>query len=173
MNKYKQKLRTLLRNEKGLTLVELLAVIVILGIIAAIAIPAIGGIIDNSKKDAHIANAETVANAARLYATSNDVQGNKVIDISNATQGSEGLVQLGYVDKMPDNPDGSGDYHDGFVIIEKTGNSYSYYVQFLHSEGDGDVVFNTSTSGSTKVVSSKTGVSIEHIRSEGRSSIAD
>ena len=40
MKKFLQKR---LNNEKGLTLVELLAVIVILGIIAAIAMPSIGG----------------------------------------------------------------------------------------------------------------------------------
>ncbi len=40
MKKFLQKR---LKNEKGLTLVELLAVIVILGIIAAIAVPSIGG----------------------------------------------------------------------------------------------------------------------------------
>ena len=41
-----------LNNEKGLTLIELLAVIVILAIIAAIAVPAIGNIINNSKDKA-------------------------------------------------------------------------------------------------------------------------
>ncbi len=46
MKKFLQKR---LKNEKGLTLVELLAVIVILGIIAAIAIPSIGNIITEFK----------------------------------------------------------------------------------------------------------------------------
>ena len=67
-----KKLRRLFKNQKGFTLVELLAVIVILGIIAAIAIPSIGNIIDNSKEDAHEANAEMVVSAARLGVASNE-----------------------------------------------------------------------------------------------------
>ncbi|WP_420796508.1 type II secretion system protein [Alkalihalophilus pseudofirmus] len=67
------------KNEKGLTLVELLAVVVILGIIAAIAVPSIGGIIENSKKDAAISNAQQVLSAARLYAASGGDTSNEVV----------------------------------------------------------------------------------------------
>ncbi|WP_243385542.1 type II secretion system protein [Bacillus kexueae] len=56
-----------LNNERGLTLVELLAVIVILGIIAAVAVPAIGNIIENSKVDGAKADAIAMLNAAKLY----------------------------------------------------------------------------------------------------------
>lgn len=56
-----------LKNERGLTLVELLAVIVILAIIAIIAFVFIGGVIENSRKDAHIANAQQIISAAKLY----------------------------------------------------------------------------------------------------------
>lgn len=68
MKKFLQKK---LENEKGLTLVELLAVIVILGIIAAIAIPSIGGIIENSRVKAVKADAQTILSAANMYFAEN------------------------------------------------------------------------------------------------------
>lgn len=68
MKKFLQKK---LKNEKGLTLVELLAVIVILGIIAAIAVPAIGSLIDNSRVKAIKADAQTILSASNLYFAEN------------------------------------------------------------------------------------------------------
>ncbi|MGN7478845.1 type II secretion system protein [Solibacillus silvestris] len=62
-------LKKRIKNEKGLSLVELLAVIVILGIVAAIAVPAIGNIIENSRYNAVKADAINVINAANLYYT--------------------------------------------------------------------------------------------------------
>ncbi|MQR94845.1 type II secretion system protein [Fictibacillus phosphorivorans] len=54
------------KNEKGLTLIELLVVIVILGIIAAIAVVSIGGIIGNTKDKAKVTEAVQIINAAKL-----------------------------------------------------------------------------------------------------------
>ena len=48
----------MLRSKKGFTLVELLAVIVILAIILAIAIPSISGVIENSKRNAFESDAK-------------------------------------------------------------------------------------------------------------------
>lgn len=61
--------KKLVKNEKGLTLIELLAVIVILAIIAAIAVPAIGNIIENSRIKAVKADAINILNAANIYLT--------------------------------------------------------------------------------------------------------
>ncbi|QPC47054.1 type II secretion system protein [Mangrovibacillus cuniculi] len=54
-------------NEKGYTLVELLAVVVILGIIALIATIAIGGLLERAKKDALVANAIALKDAGTFY----------------------------------------------------------------------------------------------------------
>jgi type IV pilus assembly protein PilA len=61
-------------NKKGFTLVELLAVIVILAIILAIAVPSISGMITNSKKSAFEANVKMIITGISyqvLEATSN------------------------------------------------------------------------------------------------------
>ncbi|MDE4083815.1 prepilin-type N-terminal cleavage/methylation domain-containing protein [Planococcus maritimus] len=68
MKKFLQKK---LKDQKGMTLIELLAVIVIIAIIAAIAIPAISNLIQNSREDALVADAQNVLSAATLYFAEN------------------------------------------------------------------------------------------------------
>lgn len=70
-----QKIKNRLKDQAGLTLIELLAVIVILGIIAAIAVPSIMNVINNSKEDAIKSDAIQVLNAAKLYVASENVTG--------------------------------------------------------------------------------------------------
>ncbi|MBD8034545.1 prepilin-type N-terminal cleavage/methylation domain-containing protein [Solibacillus merdavium] len=64
-------LKKRIKNEKGLSLVELLAVIVILAIVAAIAIPAIGNIVENSRYNGVKADAVNVLSGAQIYFTDN------------------------------------------------------------------------------------------------------
>ncbi len=59
-----------IRSKKGVTLVELLAVIVILGIIAAIAVPTIGTIISRQRTRASEASFSSIEEAARLFSMS-------------------------------------------------------------------------------------------------------
>lgn len=56
-----------LKNKKGFTLIELIVVIVILGVLAAIAIPKLSGFSDTAKKSADVATAKTIATAALTY----------------------------------------------------------------------------------------------------------
>ncbi|PIC96669.1 Tfp assembly type protein [Sporosarcina sp. P26b] len=69
-------------NQKGLTLVELLAVIVILGIIAAIAVPAIGNIITNSKVNAMKADGQNILAAAQMYFAENGEKTAELVDLT-------------------------------------------------------------------------------------------
>ncbi|MGE8001901.1 type IV pilin protein [Lysinibacillus sp. NPDC093216] len=82
--------KKLLKNQKGLTLIEVLAVVVILAIVALIAIPAIGNIIDNSRIKGAKADAVNLINAAHLYYTDGgtEVFGEKMVDYYDTAGGA-------------------------------------------------------------------------------------
>ena len=99
-----------LKNEKGLTLIELLAVIVILAIIAAIAIPAIGNIIANSKYNAIKSDGINVINAAQLYYLDYPDEYDGDNSITPEVEGAvtaKGLQDTGYLDNKGTIPNGA------------------------------------------------------------------
>lgn len=89
-----QTMKKRMKNEKGLTLIELLAVIVILAVIAAIAIPAIGNIIANSKYNAVKSDALNILNAAQLHKMDNGGQAEVKVN------GDGGLKSEGYLEAV-------------------------------------------------------------------------
>ncbi|MCC5892603.1 prepilin-type N-terminal cleavage/methylation domain-containing protein [Exiguobacterium sp.] len=115
-----------LKDERGLTLVELLVVVVILGIIAAIAVVAIGGIIENSKKDAMVADAKQMVSAAKLHTASNPEAAS--LDFTKE-------VGQSYISKLND-PFGD-EYSKALVTITPDGNKYSYSVQLVGKKAIG------------------------------------
>ena len=119
----RKKLREIMDKEEGFTLVELLAVIVILGIIVAIAIPAIGNVIGESRDKATEAEQELVVDAARLYVTTNlegQVDNNQKISVYT-------LIDKGYLEELKEDStlkstETGGDY----VLIKKEDGKINY-----------------------------------------------
>jgi type IV pilus assembly protein PilA len=108
-------------------------VFVILGIIAAIAVPAIGNIVENSKKDAHVANAQMLLDAAKLAEAQNVSPGDD--DFYSLAE----LTTAGLIDETPKSPSKqSYDTTDSGVDVSQT----PYVVTLASDEGD----FVTGTS---------------------------
>ena len=76
-----------LKSKKGVTLVELLAVIVILGIIAAIAVPAIGGLIERQRENAAEQSFEIVLDQAKTYVLGEGLAAGNTFDLADMIPG--------------------------------------------------------------------------------------
>jgi len=57
----------MIRNEKGFTLIELMVVVLIIGILVAVAIPVFGSAAANARDKACTANIRTIAGAVAQY----------------------------------------------------------------------------------------------------------
>lgn len=68
-----KRFKDVMKDEQGLTLIELLAVVVILAVILGIGAVGIGQVIQNSKEDAQVASVQQVIAAAQIYDAQNAV----------------------------------------------------------------------------------------------------
>ena len=91
-----RKIRKMLQQQEGFTLVELMIVVVILGILAGVGIQQYGRVQTSAKASAHNANIKIITSAANMYLLTNDT----------APADVNALVSAGYLDAVPRNPFG-------------------------------------------------------------------
>ena len=94
----------IMKKNKGFTLVELLAVIVILAIVSLVAVPSINGLLRKSRTNMFCKKVESIEAAAKYYAQDNlsDLGSDSKMVIANKIP-IRLLVEKGYLKKDSDN----------------------------------------------------------------------
>ncbi len=86
--------RALKKNNKGFTLVELMVVVVIIGVLVAIAIPIYNNVTDTARDKADEANVRTIKGAVQMYAST---QGGQLPSVTNQVV-NESSILKNYLD---------------------------------------------------------------------------
>lgn len=128
-----------IRNNKGFTLVELIVVLAVLGIIAAIAIPKFTGVQDDATIKADATTAYSIIKAARLQET---MTGSKVTHYTGASGPGEVDLDTTYFDTSIA-PQSGGTYS-----IEG-GSGANYVVKWTPDTGKYATKEQTVTEGNT------------------------
>ncbi len=94
----------LLKEQRGLTIFELLGVLIILGIISTIIIPTVVGVVDKSEQDADTKTIENVGRIFAIWANQRDANGDCMLDLA-----SDGTSNMKHVGSEVTGWSGSGD----------------------------------------------------------------
>lgn len=115
-------------NNKGFTLVEVLAMLIVLGILMAITVPNITGILNQQKDGA------TVDDASRLVSSAQTIIATKR-EIARPISGNCKVLFMNYLDSGDDynKTANGGEYlrDDSFVIVKREGSKMLYYVRLV------------------------------------------
>lgn len=139
-------------GKKGFTLVELLAVLIILGIIMAIAIPSTVSILDNNKKKTYISDAKRFATMAELEYKKNGCLNGSGSDSSCTLYLSK--VNDGTLDEDPDG--GKYSLDQSYVLVEEKSSGGYYVMEYsVYLKGENRYV-GTSSKSAIKIDSNLT-----------------
>lgn len=120
-------------SKNGFTLVELLAVIVVLGIITALAVPKFSEYIDNSRKDTMLSTAQEFISATKTLLSSDDslpaIKEAVFIPISSIDLSRGGLSP--YTNKSFNDSN-----YKSYVLVYNDENNYIYFVSLIDDDGN-------------------------------------
>lgn len=144
--------------KKGFTLVELLAVMILLGIISLIAIPSISKILNRSREKAYESTKKELIKAAKKYAAEHTSQ-LPIQELNSAEKclRINDMVKNGYINEDEVIDPRTEETMIGFIKITYDA-SYKQYVYEYTTEctirdvSDENVIFNTSNGSQTYVV---------------------
>lgn len=110
------------RDGRGFTLIELVVVITILGVLVAIAIPTVGGYVDDAKKRGARADAKNIQTALIMYKAENGVYPPDTVDYSVFRNAIKKYVSLPEEDDRANfnfvSYDGDAGTHGFYVLVQ-------------------------------------------------------
>lgn len=122
--------RKLLKDEKGFTLIELMVVVVIIGILAAIAVPAFSDASDKAKVSKAKADLRTIESALEIYYAEHG----EYPDADSDNTLPDVLEDDGYIKTIPEDPWG----HTYVYKPADDNKSYELYSEGPNSSVSGD-----------------------------------
>ena len=126
--------KKLLSNNKGFSFVELLAVVVILGLLAVIGVATTSRLIDKAKKDKMDSQKNTVTSSAQSYLQDNKNLVPKIIGETKVIRISE-LRNSNYLTEDITNEKGESCMEKSFVRVYKLSNTeYTYTTIILQQQ---------------------------------------
>lgn len=147
-----------MKNKKGFTMIEILAVITILGVIALIIIPISLGVIDYSKQNMYDNQIGEIKNAAIMYVAENSSSNEELhtVGVEHIITLQE-LSDLGFIDLPIKNPKSGKNFEAeclNIKITRQVNNTFKYIIlsngvcgPSLILKGDSSVTVNCAATG--------------------------
>lgn len=123
------------KNNKGFTLVEILAVIAILGVLSVLVVPRIFGLVTDSRKNIYVQDAKKLISQARYTMNA------KSVKIEKPEDGECIVFSMKYLSVSDfQNPPNGGNYltEGSFVVVKNVGGEFIYSAMIVEKTKDQD-----------------------------------